>query len=153
MQKSTTCIKYSYMNAFDRLYNKVMEEGMAEIVSGVAKGIKPWTGGEITDLELKRAVTEINNTTKFSIYQDLMNGAGDEEIAILMKALWEDSTVLDYEGKTFENGQMLIYALENQPGTAKKIANYLNTSQSFLDSYKLYKDTKRDGPWPSENSR
>ena len=147
MQKSTTYIKYSYMNAFDRLYNKVMEESIAEIVGGVAKGIKPWTGGEITDLELKRAVLEINNSTKLSIYQDVMNGAGDEEIAVLMKALWKDSAALDPAGKTFENGQMLIYALENQPGTAKKIAKYLSTSQSFLDSYKLYKDTKRDGPW------
>lgn len=134
MEKST--------GKFAKAFKRVLEEGLMDGIatSLINKGNSVATGN-ISDIDLKTALSKMNPNLTIKMYKTAEAGGGDDDLAAFLNSMKDFSTYDDMGTGSINKVQS---ALKNQPGTAKKILQFLRVDATFQQKLKLHeKDEAR----------
>ena len=122
---------------FADYFRKVLEESLVDaIVTSVINKVNPAPTGIISDIDLKTALAGLDPSLNIKMFKTAEAGGGDDDLAAFLKSMEEFST---YAGDDFGGAANKVqYALEKQPGTAKKILQFLRVDATFQQTLKWH---------------
>ena len=131
MEKST--------GKFAKYFYKVIEESLVDaITTSVINKFNPAPTGIISDIDLKTALAGLDPSLNIKMFKTAEAGGGDDDLAAFLKSMEEFST---YAGGDFGGAANKVqYALEKQPGTAKKILQFLRVDATFQQTLKWHEE-------------
>lgn len=117
---------------FARYFYKVIEESLLDGLGGqfLKNQMAAVTSGPSTsDVDLKAAVANMGPTLQLNMYRAAEAGGGDDDLAAMLNKHKDYSSWVEGDGG--ESAQRVLNTLEQNPGTAQKILQFLKVDPEF----------------------